>query len=434
MICVRCGAQQNGGARYCPHCGQTLSSTTRASRGARRVEVVTPLLLVSPPSFLTGALRPGEVVLASLRATARPNRRRASSIPVVLVLTNERVLYGSKSLFSHSVEELAYQRVTGVSYHRSFLSTSVDLRTAQVTLTARLRDRSDPATIDRIIAGRKSGVVFTLPGQAPSHLPPVSVQVPPPQVGADPATPSIPLETIDPLAFEELTRQLLERMGYQARLTKASHDGGIDIEAFDPQPIRGGRIVVQCKKYSNVVGVPYVRDLYGVVQHEGATKGILITTSHFSPDARAFAQDKPLELIERHDLEELLRHYGLAPTEMQQPSLPVPTAQGRLLRSPGVDRLATGSTSGTVSSKTTDRGAIARVAGYGTGALCIVAGLGGDPQGYVLGLGLIALTLLGSNAWGMRSRVPILSAAADAWPRPGQQGEMLDDNAAEVPQ
>jgi hypothetical protein len=205
-----------------------------------------------------------------------------------------------------------------------------------------------------------------------------------------------------------LTRQLLERMGYQARLTKASRDGGIDIEAFDPQPIRGGKIVVQCKKYSNVVGVPYVRDLWGVVQHEGATKGILITTSHFSPDARTFAYGKPIELIERSALEALLRQYGLASTEMQQLSLPVPTAEGGLLPSPAMDRLGTRSSQGTVPSRIPARGAIGRVAGYTTGALCVVGGLGGDPQGYVLGLGLIALTLLGSNAWGMRSHVPIV--------------------------
>jgi hypothetical protein len=42
----------------------------------------------------------------------------------------------------------------------------------------------------------------------------------------------IDLDAIDPLDFEELIRQLLERMGYQATLTKASHDGGIDVEAL----------------------------------------------------------------------------------------------------------------------------------------------------------------------------------------------------------
>lgn len=67
---------------------------------------------------------------------------------------------------------------------------------------------------------------------------------------------------------------------------------GVDIEVHDPTPIRGRRFLVQRKRYSGVVGAPYVRDLFGVVQGAGATKGILATTSHFSADARAFAQGK----------------------------------------------------------------------------------------------------------------------------------------------
>lgn len=121
---------------------------------------------------------------------------------------------------------------------------------------------------------------------------------------------AIDLDTIDPLAFEELIRQLLERMGFQATLTKASGDGGVDIEAFNPQPITGGRIIVQCKRYAHVVGSPFVRDLYGAVVHARASKGILITTSRFSSDAVTFAHDKPLELIDRQQLEDLLRRFG----------------------------------------------------------------------------------------------------------------------------
>lgn len=68
---------------------------------------------------------------------------------------------------------------------------------------------------------------------------------------------------------------------------------------------------MQCKKYGGAVGPSYVRDLYGVVQHLGATKGILVTTSRFSIEAQAFAQGKPLELIGRDGLEMLLRKHGL---------------------------------------------------------------------------------------------------------------------------
>jgi restriction system protein len=55
-----------------------------------------------------------------------------------------------------------------------------------------------------------------------------------------------------------------------------------------------------------------VRDLYGTVTHTGATKGILVTTSGFGPDSRAFAADKPLTLITGDQLVTMLREQGLA--------------------------------------------------------------------------------------------------------------------------
>jgi restriction system protein len=41
-----------------------------------------------------------------------------------------------------------------------------------------------------------------------------------------------------------------------------------------------------------------VRDLYGTMLNEGASKGILVATSSYGPDAYEFAKDKPLELID----------------------------------------------------------------------------------------------------------------------------------------
>jgi restriction system protein len=55
-----------------------------------------------------------------------------------------------------------------------------------------------------------------------------------------------------------------------------------------------------------------IRDLYGAMNHEGASKGVLITTSRFSLEAIKFAEGKPLELIDGQQLEELLRRYQVA--------------------------------------------------------------------------------------------------------------------------
>ena len=93
-------------------------------------------------------------------------------------------------------------------------------------------------------------------------------------------------------------------------MTQASRDGGVDAIAFDPEPIRGGKIVIQAKRYTNTVDVSAVRDLYGTVMAEGATKGILVTTSGFGPDAHRFAKGKPLTLLDGNNLLYLLAKHG----------------------------------------------------------------------------------------------------------------------------
>ena len=114
--------------------------------------------------------------------------------------------------------------------------------------------------------------------------------------------------------FEHLIRELFEKRfakdGGEVKVTKASRDGGVDAIAFDPDPIRGGKIVIQAKRYTNTVGVDAVRDLYGTVQHEGAMLGILVTTSDYGPDAYAFARGKPINLLNGGELLYMLGEYG----------------------------------------------------------------------------------------------------------------------------
>lgn len=62
--------------------------------------------------------------------------------------------------------------------------------------------------------------------------------------------------------------------------------------------------------YTNVVGVSAVRDLYGTVMNEGATKGILVTTSNYGNDAYEFAKGKPLTLMNGANLLFLLEKHG----------------------------------------------------------------------------------------------------------------------------
>ena len=131
---------------------------------------------------------------------------------------------------------------------------------------------------------------------------------------ADTLDDSVNLAMMDWEDFEHLIRELFEQefrsSGGEVKVTQASRDGGVDAVAFDPDPIRGGKIVIQAKRYTNTVGVAAVRDLYGTVMNEGATKGILVTTSDYGPDAYEFVKDKPLVLMAGANLLHLLEKHG----------------------------------------------------------------------------------------------------------------------------
>jgi restriction system protein len=114
------------------------------------------------------------------------------------------------------------------------------------------------------------------------------------------------LMLLTPREFESLITNLFEKMGLETRQTRPSRDGGVDCVAYDPRPIFGGKVVIQAKRYKNTVGVSAVRDLFGTVQNEGASKGILITTSGYGKASFEFADGKPLELLSGSNLLYLL--------------------------------------------------------------------------------------------------------------------------------
>lgn len=93
------------------------------------------------------------------------------------------------------------------------------------------------------------------------------------------------LATMDWEKFEVLIRDLIQKEfgtnGSTVEVTRASRDAGVDAIAFDEDPIRGGKFVIQAKRYNNLVPVSAVRDLYGTVLNECAVKGILVTTSYY---------------------------------------------------------------------------------------------------------------------------------------------------------
>lgn len=108
---------------------------------------------------------------------------------------------------------------------------------------------------------------------------------------------------LSPGAFESHIGQLFEALGYSIKVTKASHDSGVDVYLEK----NGKRYVVQCKHFTKGnVSRPDVQQFYGVMMHEQCEEGFFVTTGRFTPQAIAFAQGKAIHLIDIDKLIQLL--------------------------------------------------------------------------------------------------------------------------------
>jgi HJR/Mrr/RecB family endonuclease len=98
--------------------------------------------------------------------------------------------------------------------------------------------------------------------------------------------------SLRPRQFEELIASILKQFGYAVELTPQTRDGGTDIIAVQKSIITGPNFyLVECKRYKRErrVAVGTVRSLLGVVESQRGTKGLVVTTSFFTRDARQFA-------------------------------------------------------------------------------------------------------------------------------------------------
>lgn len=108
------------------------------------------------------------------------------------------------------------------------------------------------------------------------------------------------LREMKPYEFESYIAEMFKKLGYNAEAVGKSHDGGIDV-VIEKDGVKG---YVQCKKYiSSTVAVGEVRDFYGALA-DRLTSGqaYFITTNKFTLEARKFAEDKPIELVDGFSL------------------------------------------------------------------------------------------------------------------------------------
>lgn len=106
-----------------------------------------------------------------------------------------------------------------------------------------------------------------------------------------------------PQFFEELVVKLLVAMGYggdfegAAKVTQFSADGGID-GIIKEDTLGLDKIYIQAKRWSGkTVGAPDIQQFMGALMTVGASKGVYITTSHFSEEAKRAASRGNVKVV-----------------------------------------------------------------------------------------------------------------------------------------
>ncbi|MFX0545201.1 restriction endonuclease [Roseovarius sp. S1116L3] len=125
---------------------------------------------------------------------------------------------------------------------------------------------------------------------------------------------------VSPTRFERLILDLLSAMNFgrgdldNSRMTPGSGDGGID-GIINEDALGLDAVYIQAKRYApdNKVGRPDIQRFVGSLTGESATKGVFVTTSSFSKEARDYISrvqqrivlidgDKLAQLMIAHDV------------------------------------------------------------------------------------------------------------------------------------
>lgn len=117
--------------------------------------------------------------------------------------------------------------------------------------------------------------------------------------------------------FESVIQEAFRRQGYLAVETQTGADGGYDIGLRKD----GKLYLVQCKHWkAQKVGVSPVRELFGVIAARGAAGGFFVTSGYYTEDAKAFAAQTKLKLIDGPQLKKLIAQVARSkPTADVQP-------------------------------------------------------------------------------------------------------------------
>jgi hypothetical protein len=147
--------------------------------------------------------------------------------------------------------------------------------------------------------------------------------VPLPQVGQEVVETPVEVEAVRarffqfaPYDFEHFMKLVLERSGFvRVSVTRASGDGGIDLEAYVDEKnefFSGTHVQAQVKRWRHAVGSPEINSFRGALST--TAKGVFVTTSHFTRAALVEARHdgKPsIALVDGDKLAGIVIRHGI---------------------------------------------------------------------------------------------------------------------------
>lgn len=137
----------------------------------------------------------------------------------------------------------------------------------------------------------------------------------------------IRVRRVDPSRFEQIVVDLLIAMGFgggdpeMGKRLGRTGDGGID-GVIQEDALGLDAVYVQAKRYAedNTIGAPRIREFYGSLEDRRATKGVFVTTSSYSGEAKAFAEraTKRIVLIDGVELARLLLRHNVGVQKVRE--------------------------------------------------------------------------------------------------------------------
>lgn len=106
------------------------------------------------------------------------------------------------------------------------------------------------------------------------------------------------IDSLSPLEFEEYVAGLFRKKGYEAELTKKSHDYGVDVLATKGNE----RWAIQAKHYSSPAGIDAVQEVIGGKNHYHCNNAAVFCSNDFTKSARELARSNNITLFNREEI------------------------------------------------------------------------------------------------------------------------------------